>query len=590
MRKIYTIPAGLLLIMALSTVVEAQDSPRLRAARKIETLLTQTGDSSIEAFIAQNVGQSMKDEFGGKDKLVKQFRTLRSQLKGAEPHGARPAGPNSVKLHYKPGPYGRDTLNFSIEPDPPHRFTSIEFSKKISKTLQSIHKNMSDDEMVQAINQRVDELVDKGEFSGAVLLAKGDKLLFRKAYGLASRRYNVANKPDTKFNLGSINKMFTGLAICQLIQQGKISLDDKVGKHLPDYPNSEVAENVTIRHLLTHSSGLGSYWNEAYEKKWKSIRTVDDLISTFVDEPLEFDPGEKFGYSNAGPVVLGSIIERVTGESYYDYVRKYIYDPAGMKNTDCYAIDMPVPNLAIGYTKYLPDMMEKGDVWRENILAHSIKGGPAGGGFSTLDDLHKYALAVQQHKLLNPAITDLYLEGKISLGTNAYYACLIGDNRSKGHRRHGHNGGAPGISADFGFYPDLGYTFVVLANMDGAAMPVSSFIRNMITNREPSISKNLKAPDVPMLADNEMPPYRLGVMLLAAGNGLNIDGTIEGSPAEKAGLQAGDVIVAVNGEQMGDDPDSIIFKFLQKPDPIKMTIERDGKTLDITVIPAPTNP
>ncbi len=590
MKNLSFITVSLFFCMVFSAVVEAQDSPRLRAAREMRDMLVQTGDDSIKAFIANHVSDSMKDEYGDTKNLVKQFRTLRKQFKGAEPRGVRPDGANSVKLHYKPGPYGRDTMLFTIEPDPPHRFTAIEFSKKSSKALQSIHKNMSDEEMVRAIHDRVNELVEQGKFSGAVLLAKGNKPLFRKAYGLASRRYNVPNKPDTKFNLGSINKMFTGLAICHLIQHGKISLNDTVGKHLPDYPNADVAKNVTIRHLLTHSSGLGSYWNEAYEKKWTTIRTVDDLLSTFVNEPLEFEPGEKFGYSNAGPVVLGSIIERLTGESYYDYVRKYIYEPAGMKNTDCYAIDMPVPNLAIGYTKYLPDTMEKGDVWRENTLAHSIKGGPAGGGYSTVDDLLNYALAVQQHKLLSPAISELYLEGKISLGPNAYYACLIDDVRTGGHRKHGHNGGAPGISADFGFFPDLGYTFVVLANMDGAAMAVSSFISNMITNRDSSIIKTLDDPDVPVLADSLMPPYRLGVMLMMGEEGMTIDRTMEGAPAEKAGLQAGDVIVAVNGEPLGDDPDSLIFKALEKPDPIKLTIERDGKTLNITVIPEPTHP
>lgn len=590
MKSIYSFIPGLLFTVGFTSDVHAEEPPPMRASHQIETMLAGKGDRSIETFISKHISPSLIAEAGGKDDLVKQLRALRSEFKGAHVQYANLTAPNSIELQFKPGPYGREKLNFTIEADPPHRFTAIEFSKTISKTLQSLHENMTDREMVRAIDQRLEELVEKGNFSGAVLLAKGDKPLFRKAYGLASQRFNVPNQPDTKFNLGSINKMFTGLAICQLIQQGKISLDDTVGKHLPDYPNADVAENVTIRHLLTHSSGLGSYWNEEYDKKWTTIRTVDDFMSTFVNEPLMFEPGEKFGYSNAGPIVLGSIIEKLTGESYYDYVRKYIYEPAGMKNTDCYAIDMPIPNLAIGYTKFIPGTMKQGDVLRENTLAHSIKGGPAGGGYSTVDDLFKFAQAIQQHKLLNPAMTDMYLEGKISLGPDAYYACLIDDVRRKGHRKHGHNGGAPGISADFGFYPDLGYTFVVLSNSDGDAMNVSSFITNLITNRESSISENLKDPDVPPLANNDLPPYIMGVMLQMSEDGIKIDRTMDGFPAEKAGLRAGDIIVAANGEKLGDTPLEVLNKFLQHPDPIKMTIDRDGKTLDIMVTPEPTNP
>lgn len=590
MKSIYSFIPAIVLTLGLTSIVDAQEPPPMRASHQIEKMLAGKGDRSIETFISKHISPSLIDEYDGKENLVTQLRILRSQFKGARVQYANLTAPNSIELRFKPGLHGREKLNFTIEADPPHHFTAIEFSKDISNTLQSLHENMTDREMVKALKQRLDELVEKGEFSGSVLLARGNKPLFRKAYGLASQRYNVPNKSDTKFNLGSINKMFTGLAICQLIQQGKINLEDTVGQHLPDYPNADVAENVTIRHLLTHSSGLGSYWNEEYDKKWTTIRTVDDFMSTFVAEPLLFEPGEKFGYSNAGPIVLGSIIEKLTGESYYDYVRKYIYEPAGMKNTDCYAIDMPVPNLAIGYTTFIPGTMKPGDVLRENTLVHSIKGGPAGGGYSTVDDLLKFAQAVQQHKLLNPATTEMYLEGKISLGPDAYYACLIDDVRTGGHRKHGHNGGAPGISADFGFYPDLGYTFVVLSNTDGDAMNVSSFISNMITNREPSMSKTLKDPDVPTLANNDLPPYRLGVMLRIDGEGMIIDRTMEGFPAEKAGLQAGDIVVAVNSEPLGENPASVIFGYLQKPDPIKMTIKRDGKTLDITVTPEPTHP
>ena len=188
------------------------------------------------------------------------------------------------------------------------------------------------------------------KFSGCVLVARAETPIFRKAYGLASKRFNVPNQIDTKFNLGSINKVFTKVAVMQLFEQHKLSLEDYVSKHLPNYP-SDVASKVKINHLLNHTSGMGNYFNEKFEASQHKLRTVDDFLSLFINDPLSFKPGEKIQYSNAGYVVLGRIIESVSGQNYYDYVREHIYKPAGMKDSDHYEMDMPTPNLAIGYTE-----------------------------------------------------------------------------------------------------------------------------------------------------------------------------------------------------------------------------------------------
>lgn len=154
----------------------------------------------------------------------------------------------------------------------------------------------------------LDDLAQKDELSGVVLLTRGSETLFSKAYGLADRERNIPNRIDTKLNLASMNKMFTGMAIAQLAEKGKLSFDDKVGKHLPDYPN----------HLLTHTSGLGSYWNPRYQAAKDRLQTLGDFLPTFADAPLAFQPGERFEYSNAGYIVLGLVVEKVSGESYAD--------------------------------------------------------------------------------------------------------------------------------------------------------------------------------------------------------------------------------------------------------------------------------
>ena len=199
--------------------------------------------------------------------------------------------------------------------------------------------------------------VDRADnsFSGVVLIAKDGKPFFHKAYGMANRDFAVPNRPDTKFNLGSINKVFTQVAIAQLAEKGKLSLSDTVRKHLPDYP-SPVADRITIQQLLTMTSGLGDFFGERYDATPKSrFRTLADFLPMFVNEPLLFEPGTSRSYSNAGYIVLGLIIEKVLAESYYDYVRQHIFLPAGMKDTDAYMQDAIVPNRAVGYTRETED-------------------------------------------------------------------------------------------------------------------------------------------------------------------------------------------------------------------------------------------
>ncbi|MFX1255532.1 MAG: serine hydrolase domain-containing protein [Promethearchaeota archaeon] len=302
-------------------------------------------------------------------------------------------------------------------------------------------------------------------FSGAVLIAKQGKPIFKEAYGLASKRFNVPNRIDTKFNIGSINKIFTKIAITQLVEKGKLDFENLVGKFLPDFP-SDIANKVTINHLLTFTSGMGHYWNERFEASISKLRTVDDFIQLFIDDPLSFEPGEKRQYSNSGYVVLGKIIEVVSGKDYYDYVRENIYKPAGMINSDHYELDKPVPNLAIGYTK--DEHSSPDGTLRNNTFLIGIKGSPAGGGYSTVEDMLKFDIALHNNQLLTPEYTRTIFPVR---------------NNTEEKRPPSINiaGGADGISAFFGKFYDLNYTVIVLSNYDPPLIePVFKKIKTMI--------------------------------------------------------------------------------------------------------------
>ena len=380
------------------------------------------------------------------------------------------------------GPFEWLNLIIELDPQPPHELLGIEIRPADNPANKESYQHMTDANLPVYIDSFVTDLANKDEFSGAVLVAKDGKPIFEKACGMACKRYDAPNRIDTKFNLGSMNKMFTGVAIGQLAEQGKLSFDDPIIKYVPDYANKEVAEKVTIHQLLTHTSGMDSYWEELWQADWPQIRTVQQLVDLFVDKPLLFEPGERFHYSNSGPVVLGLIIERITGMSYYDYIRKYICEPAGMENTDCYELDRPVPNLAMGYTKrgYAPGTEDT--LWRNNLYMHTAKGGPAGGGYSTVIDLLKFDIALRNHELLSKKYTDIVTTGKVERSADVKYAYLFGDELVNGQRIIGHNGGAPGINGSLGMFLDSGYTVAVLSNYDYAAETVARRLRSIITS------------------------------------------------------------------------------------------------------------
>jgi CubicO group peptidase (beta-lactamase class C family) len=357
-------------------------------------------------------------------------------------------------------------LRIETEPTDPYRITAVDYGRAPPPADLPPLKRLSEAELIATLEIFVQKRVEKDQFSGTVLVAKNDKPIFKNAYGLADKKQNIPNRIDTKFNLGSCNKMFTALAIAQLAEKGQLSFDDAVIKYLPDYPNKEVAGKVKIHHLLTHSSGLGFY------PFTHGSKSPEGILRFFVDKPLSFEPGERMQYSNAGFVVLGLIIERVSGQNYYDYIRKNIYQPAGMTNTDSYSLDENVPNRATGYTSSDQTGRRTSGERRENYPGIEIKGSPAGGGYSTAEDMLKFAHALTNNKLLGAKYTEVLLSGKQPMGPDVKYAYGFGDHILNGHRFVGHGGGAPGMNAEFKVFLTLGYTIVVLANYDPPAASV----------------------------------------------------------------------------------------------------------------------
>lgn len=339
----------------------------------------------------------------------------------------------------------------------------------------------------------LDELAKADKFSGAVMVAKDGVPVFRKAYGFADKAANQPNTTETKFNLGSKNKMFTAVAVAQLVERGKLSFDDTIGKHLPDYSNKAVADKVTVHQLLTHTSGMGSYFNDKFFEQLGKTKTLAELLPFFAGEPLAFEPGSKWQYSNAGYTVLGLIIEKISGQNYFDYVRENVFKPARMRDTDSFERGSKVKNLALGYTRATLSDRGRPDPnapLRENTQMLPLRGSSAGGGYSTLDDMLKFALALENNKLLSKKFTEIVTTGKFDVGGPVgKYAYGFSDKIFGGRRIVGHNGGGPGIGANFDMFPELGYTAIIFSNLDSPAMfPIITKIRELIPGVAPPAS------------------------------------------------------------------------------------------------------
>jgi CubicO group peptidase (beta-lactamase class C family) len=324
----------------------------------------------------------------------------------------------------------------------------------------------------------LDNVAKSEAFSGTVLVAKNQQVLFQGAFGQANKSFNIANNINTKFSLGSMNKMFTAIATLQLIEQGKLNFEDK----LIDYVDSswlpkEEAEQITIRQLLTHTSGLGNFFTSEFNNSSKgNYRELNSYKSIIASTPLLFTPGTNNRYSSSGMHMLGVVIEKVSGESYYNYVKKNLYEQANMDNSASYELDAITPNMAVGYLK-----MAHSDTWVNNYYSSGIKGGPAGGGYSTVTDLYNFSLALSQFKLLSKQMTEQAYSNKVQYNSPAWYGYGFVIAGSENDRVVGHNGASLGIDALLDIHLDKDIVVVILANQSDVVAPVRRKINELIS-------------------------------------------------------------------------------------------------------------
>lgn len=317
----------------------------------------------------------------------------------------------------------------------------------------------SHDEIVRIAKTTLDALVRSTDFSGCLTITDGAKPVFDECRGLAERRFTVPVDRHTRFHIGSMNKMFTAVGIAQLVEAGALHWDTTLAEAMPDYPDQAAAKKITLWQLLHHTSGLGDFMvPELFQQREKFVDPAD-FMALIARQPMIGGPGGEWNYSNSGYMLLGRIIEKVSGESYAAFIQRRVFAPAGMSASGYDRVDEVVPGLAVGYWREGPFST----AWKADWLKVPYSGGPAGGGYSTNADLVRFSQALRTGKLVKPATLAKMFENPVPAGPGGY-AAGFGDRVSHGLHIRGHSGGIEGTDANLAIVWETGATVALTSN------------------------------------------------------------------------------------------------------------------------------
>lgn len=334
---------------------------------------------------------------------------------------------------------------------------SLEFiAAFLALTLLSPVALFAQDIDVARTDQIVQSYVTAKQFMGSALIARNGQILLDKGYGYADLEWQIPDTPETKFRLGSMTKQFTAAGILLLEERGKLSTDDIVKKYMPDAPAAW--DKITIYNLLTHTSGIPNFTSfPDYRSSEGTPTTPAQLVARFRDKPLDFQPGEKWSYSNSGYVLLGYLIEKISGQTYQNFIQENFFKPLGMNDSGYDSNSAIILNRASGYAPGPGGPVNAGYI--DMSIPFS-----AGALYSTTHDLLRWDEALYGGKVLSPAALK-----KMTTPFKQNYACGLMVQTVQGHTVYEHGGGIEGFNTDMAYYPDERLALIALSNLNGNA-------------------------------------------------------------------------------------------------------------------------
>ena len=315
---------------------------------------------------------------------------------------------------------------------------------------------------------RIDALVQQhmqtpGAVGISVAVARGEEILYSKAYGFADLEFAVAADEETMFRIGSVTKQFTAAAVLKLAEAGKLSVDDPLTRFLPDYPTHERdGHEITLRHLLTHTAGVPNYTDSG--PKWMDVvareLTHEQMLALWQDQPLEFAPGERWRYSNSGYYLLGIVIEKASGMSYADYLRTEFFEPLQLARTRYDSNEEVLLNRAQGYA------FGDGKFWNDRLIGMS-QPGAAGALISTARDLVRWQLALVSGRVVKPeSYEEMTLPFLLNSGAETTYGMGLSFEKLSGRTCVSHGGGIFGFNSMLSYFPEAKLSIAVISNSE----------------------------------------------------------------------------------------------------------------------------
>lgn len=451
-----------------------------RLAQRLLDVVEGGDSSAIAGFVDQHLGRDVRGRTPAQ--MVGLLRKLHTQSNGLTVERNMMA--QSALRMITRSRDGKHVLGMELEPEvgDSTRIASITMVAMDPAMMGGPPKPwaegpLDDARIAEIVRAKVKEAADSDRFSGVVLVAHGDDVLVHDVYGYANREQNRLNTKETPFATYSLGKMFTSVAIAQLVSQGRLSWDDTLAKVLPAYPNKDAAKRITIRQLLTHTAGVPDpFLSKKYGKH--EYASHEAMLADFADAPLNANHGKSFDYSNGNFATLAAVVERLSGLPYVEYLKRHVWGPAGMR--------LPDTGHAIGYARF----SEHDPLGVESRLPETVRGGTGkskalgfGGGAYTAEDLFRFARALQTGKLVPKAIADSITTGQVSMGGPMKYGLGFFARTMKDRRVVGHSGSNPdtGHDADLQMVWDEEWTVVTLSNYDAPAgmmleMPILDLI------------------------------------------------------------------------------------------------------------------
>ncbi len=464
--------------LALATLLAV--SSRALAGDSAEALLRQRGEAFVTAMNAQGDAlaafardhlESRVSREGGTGRFAEMMRADLAELGPIERHSVRVLNDGRLVFVYckraRSGSW--QNYQFRVVAEDEHRLQLV-FRAVALEPMERPGTPIDAPESALWLQRFAATLEEQQPFSGAAVVRRRGKEVYGVVKGVADAARNVPVTRGTRFGMASGSKMFTGVAVLQLAQAGKLSLTDPLVQHLPRFPNPEFAKRATIHQLLTHTAGAGNYWDDAYEKAWDRITELPQMLP-FVLPHLGESPAGEFSYSNSGFVLLGLVVEAVSGTSYYDYVRKHVFAPAGMTSTGFPVRSDDTPGLAVPYDP----QMDAGAVKRGVYVPVRLgaRGSSAGGASTTADDLLRFVDALRSGVLLDEAHRELMTRGHVPGGAlggpDEWYGYGTIVQKRRGVLSYGHGGTARGTQFELRVFPELDTVMVVMSNYNTIA-------------------------------------------------------------------------------------------------------------------------